>query len=284
MDTLEVVKQHIEAGDKASAARELSEILRAEPRNVSAWLLLASLLDDPQKQLDCYRRILHVDPQHPQAQRHLRALHETLRSSVEAESETLPETVAPAVVGAPAGVGAPSYPERPAAYGEFDAQVEAARFDYEEDAQALSPEEEKALVAYVVKALGSHVRPRNVLFEVCHRSGMSWQDAEAFVARVSAEHRHRIATSKSPLSLFLGIGTILAGIVVTFGGGVVLIDSWQYLSTLDDWSFLNSVVRHSSYYLRGLGIIFLGLSMMLGGTAGVVMTVRSLKRGDKTDT
>jgi hypothetical protein len=272
MDMLEVVKQHIEAGDKASAARELSEILRAEPRNVSAWLLLASLLDDPQKQLDCYRRILHIDPQHPQAQRHLRALHETLRSSVAAESEALSETIVP------------SYAEPLAEYGEFDAQVEAARFDYEKDAQALSPDEEKALVEYVVKALSSHVRPRNVLFEVCHRSGMSWQDAEAFVARVSAEHRHRIAASKSPLSLFLGIGTILAGIVVTFGGGVVLIDSWQYLSTLDDWSFLNSVVRHSSYYLRGFGIIFLGLSMMLGGTAGVVMTVRSLKRGDKTDT
>ncbi len=275
MDTLETVKQRIDAGDSHGAVRDLIEVLRTDPQNLSAWLLLATLLDDPQKQIDCYRRILHIDPQHRQAKHQLQMLREALQSPAKTESAPSPDkTIAP-----------PHAEERVRAYNDLYPQADAALLDFEEEnSQTLSLEEQQALVEYVVEALGGHVKPRNLIFEVCRRSGMSWQDAETFVKRVGTEYGHQIAKSKSPLSLFLGIGTILAGIVVVYAGGGALVNSWQYLSTLDDFSFLRSIFRHSSYYFRGFMIVFIGMSMMLGGTAGVVATVRSLKRGDETDT
>jgi tetratricopeptide (TPR) repeat protein len=273
MDTLETVKQRIDAGDSRGAVHDLIEVLRTDPQNLSAWLLLATLLDDPQKQIDCYRRILRVDPQHYQAQRQLQVLRAALQSSAGAESAPSPGKSI-----------APPHLEHMGTYDEPHPQADAALLDFEEEnSQTLSLEEQQALVEYVVEALGGHVKPRNLIFEVCRRSGMSWQDAEAFVKRVGTEYSHQIAKSKSPLSLFLGIGTILAGIVVVYAGGGALVNSWQYLSKLDDFSFLRSIFRHSSYYFRGFMIIFIGMSMMLGGTAGVVATVRSLKRGDETD-
>jgi hypothetical protein len=68
------VRQRINAGDREGARRELVRALRADPQNVAAWELLATVLDDPPKQADCYRQILRVDPRHSQAAASLAAL------------------------------------------------------------------------------------------------------------------------------------------------------------------------------------------------------------------
>jgi DNA-directed RNA polymerase subunit M/transcription elongation factor TFIIS len=62
MDPLDTVKRRIEAGDREGARRTLFQALRVDPYNVAAWALLATVLDDPDKQADCYRRILALDP------------------------------------------------------------------------------------------------------------------------------------------------------------------------------------------------------------------------------
>jgi hypothetical protein len=71
---LDAIKQLIDAGENQRAQSELLEILQADPANLPAWELLAGLLDDADKQADCYRQILRVDPQHTQAAAKLAAL------------------------------------------------------------------------------------------------------------------------------------------------------------------------------------------------------------------
>jgi hypothetical protein len=74
MDLIEPLRQCIETGDREGAKRELAAVLRADPRNVPAWMLLAALVEDPARQADCYRQVLRLDPANSQAAARLRAL------------------------------------------------------------------------------------------------------------------------------------------------------------------------------------------------------------------
>lgn len=52
----------IRQGDRRAAQRELARLLKSEPANREAWLLLAQLVDDPARKADCYRHVLEIDP------------------------------------------------------------------------------------------------------------------------------------------------------------------------------------------------------------------------------
>jgi hypothetical protein len=71
---LSEVKQKIGAGEVAAARRALVAYLNEHPRHVAAWRLLASLLDDPAKQADCYRRIVALAPEDTAAREKLARL------------------------------------------------------------------------------------------------------------------------------------------------------------------------------------------------------------------
>ncbi len=74
MDPLEEIKYQIEAGDQAHARQNLITILRTDRHNVEAWILLAPLLNDKQKQTECYKRVLRLDPSHTEARARLSSL------------------------------------------------------------------------------------------------------------------------------------------------------------------------------------------------------------------
>jgi hypothetical protein len=73
-DALYAIRQRLEVGDREGARGELAEVLRADPRNTPAWELLATLLEDPAKQADCYRQILRIAPNNRHAAAKLKAL------------------------------------------------------------------------------------------------------------------------------------------------------------------------------------------------------------------
>lgn len=81
MDLLDTLRQRIETGDREGAKREVAAVLRADPRNVPAWMLLAALIEDPARQAECYRQVLRLDPANPQAAARLRALTKVPESS-----------------------------------------------------------------------------------------------------------------------------------------------------------------------------------------------------------
>lgn len=73
-DPLSAAREWLALGDRPGAAIELSQVLIHDPDNLAAWEMLATLLVDRDKQIDCYRRILRLDPGHRQARAQLRAL------------------------------------------------------------------------------------------------------------------------------------------------------------------------------------------------------------------
>jgi len=64
---LDRANELIQAGQTDQAMQLLARILKNEPRNELAWVLLASCVDDEQKQLDCLERVLSINPKNSQA-------------------------------------------------------------------------------------------------------------------------------------------------------------------------------------------------------------------------
>ena len=56
------IKSLLDAGNKDEAIRLLSLLIRKKPNQVDTWFLLADAVEDHKKKLDCYRRILRIDP------------------------------------------------------------------------------------------------------------------------------------------------------------------------------------------------------------------------------
>ena len=93
MDLIESLRQRIETGDREGAKRELAAVLRADSRNVPAWMLLAALIEDPARQADCYHQVLRLDPANPQAAARLRALtHKAPESSLRSPGQRSTES------------------------------------------------------------------------------------------------------------------------------------------------------------------------------------------------
>ena len=66
MNTHEALQQAIRAiqeGDRSSGKRLLAEILRADPKNIQAWLWMYEVADTDAQRRDCLLRVLSIDPQ-----------------------------------------------------------------------------------------------------------------------------------------------------------------------------------------------------------------------------
>lgn len=71
---LDTIRQHINAGAVEEAKRALATLLRTDSKNVDAWILLATLFDDPSRQADCFKQVLKIDPGNHHAAARLRTL------------------------------------------------------------------------------------------------------------------------------------------------------------------------------------------------------------------
>lgn len=62
MGDMDFSRRLLSIGDRRGAKRELSRLLRSDPKNIEAWLLLAQAVDDQEQKADCYRRVIQLDP------------------------------------------------------------------------------------------------------------------------------------------------------------------------------------------------------------------------------
>jgi len=65
------------AGDKGSARRLLTRVVRRQPESEAGWLWLSAVLDTPQAKAFCLRQVLAFDPDNRAALKGLAALEET---------------------------------------------------------------------------------------------------------------------------------------------------------------------------------------------------------------
>lgn len=59
------------SGQKAKALAIIKSIVVQDPKNPEAWFWLAEALDDNQKKIECYQRVLRLDPNHSHARSNL---------------------------------------------------------------------------------------------------------------------------------------------------------------------------------------------------------------------
>jgi hypothetical protein len=62
---------NIKAGDKQAARSILVPILRSEPQNEIAWLLLSYAVDEKEYKRDCLERVLEINPANEKARKRL---------------------------------------------------------------------------------------------------------------------------------------------------------------------------------------------------------------------
>lgn len=196
MRPLDLIWQQAQTGDRSGARKELASFLREQPGNVQGWLLLATLLDEPAQQAECYRKALRLDPQNHQAATMLQALEAYDQAEVEVSSIARPVEI----------------PEL---------------FEYTTDGvvdeERLVALTREALAGYVVRELGSDADRNTLIRYVCETGDMAWPEAEAFVARVELENEREIAKRRSPFMLTLSVGTLVGGVILFLVGGYVIV-------------------------------------------------------------
>ncbi len=117
--------------------------------------------------------------------------------------------------------------------------------------------------AFVIRELGNHRGSEEVIRELTLYTGCSWPEAEEFVNRVQIQQRTTIATRQAPLLLFLGIVTLITGIVLS-GYSVYT------LTYLVGQGYVPSG--------RFIGLFLTGLTMIGGSSIGLVQCIRSMFR------
>ncbi|HOT92801.1 MAG TPA: hypothetical protein PLJ78_08360 [Anaerolineae bacterium] len=185
MDTLPSIWKQAQTGDRVGARRKLLSILRANPEDTQAWLLMAVLCDDPTQQADCCRKVLTLDPQNPHAAAMLQKLH-----------PPAPDVKIP----------------------DLFESVEDIEPEADEPATFIQEE----LTRYVIHELANEADHDTLIRYICENGDMAWPQAEAFVARVALEHEQEIVKRRSPFMLVLSVATLVGGVLIALVSGYAL--------------------------------------------------------------
>ncbi len=112
-DKLQQAITLIKLGDKQNGGRLLAEILKAEPRNETAWLWMSSIVDNDEQRRYCLEQVLTIDPNNQLAKKGLAKLQqkqEIQPKPVESPKQPIPppSVVQPETAEPPSPMSAPS--------------------------------------------------------------------------------------------------------------------------------------------------------------------------------
>lgn len=127
--------------------------------------------------------------------------------------------------------------------------------------QPLDPQTETD-INFVVRELSSQVRRDEIKQHMMARRGISWDEAEEFVAFVERTYRQDIALRQTPLLLVLAFASIIGGV------GLVLYAIWRLRSGIP------LTPRGHSRLVGSLGA---GVFLIISGIVGLIQTVAALR-------
>jgi Tfp pilus assembly protein PilF len=61
---LQTAQETIRQGNREAGRKLLAQLLRANPRNETAWLWLSAVVDDPEQERECVQRALRLKDRH----------------------------------------------------------------------------------------------------------------------------------------------------------------------------------------------------------------------------
>lgn len=73
-DRLAEAVELVKAGNHAEAQKIVAEVIRANKKNARAWVLMAKIVDDPQKALQCWQEVARLKPGDPRVQEEIAKL------------------------------------------------------------------------------------------------------------------------------------------------------------------------------------------------------------------
>ena len=275
------------SGDTTQAFELLSRALAAEPRHETGWLWLSGVVADDAERYYCLEQVLASNPRNAAAQRGLSMLpHGLTPTSPLAPRSPAPEaahTPAPLAAGvlAPLALpsllvpeaeaprrapplGLPKLGEQPRPAEQPDAMVSPTSISV--PAAPLESAQQPD-IDFVVRELGANQTAEQVSRMLCERKGYAWADAQQLVARVQLQHRTSIARRQAPFLLFLGVVTLVGGLLLLGYAGLRF--SSLYAAP--------AVYVRSPYVYRNMIVAFgSGLMMTLGSSVGMLQIIRSL--------
>jgi hypothetical protein len=68
---LSQARQTFQRGDKRSAQKILAQLIMREPRNASAWMLMARVVAEKERKIDCYEHLIKLNPDNVEAKTEL---------------------------------------------------------------------------------------------------------------------------------------------------------------------------------------------------------------------
>jgi hypothetical protein len=172
MDILERAIAAAQSGDRNLAARLAAEVLKSDPRNAQAWLLMSGLRDSLDEQIECAKRALAIEPDNKQARLRLAQVQAAQEAKQRILAESSHEAAAPSTASSAKESSQPSSSTLPLKHvGPFvmeqapaDTDISAAEdiidIKVAEAAPASQPAAEKPLVAAPEQiAEAAHVTP-----------------------------------------------------------------------------------------------------------------------------
>jgi hypothetical protein len=129
------------------------------------------------------------------------------------------------------------------------------------------------MTQYVVRSLGRHASENDLITYLCTEGGMSWSQAEAFIANVKNTQGKSISRRQTPLYLILAVGVIIGGVWLAWFG---VVQGWAMIAP--ETAPIVMTERMSRRVLSNtvfiIGSIPIGLSMV---AAGVIALRKQLK-------
>jgi hypothetical protein len=129
--------------------------------------------------------------------------------------------------------------------------------------------DDSAVTDYIVYKLGQHVSQNDLIFDLCQRTGKSWDQVSTLVASVQQQHESRIARQQSPIYLVLGIGVLIAGLYLACGGLFYFVE----LIVAGTFSIDPLALRRDYTTLIRIGT---GLAMIAGASFGLFTLAKKM--------
>jgi hypothetical protein len=111
-------------------------------------------------------------------------------------------------------------------------------------------------------------RHNDIVEYVCHQTGWHWNKSQRFVARVQTKNHEQLQSGQNRITIFIGIGIILIGLIIAFNG----------VSTISEYVKIAAFARTNPGALlnispmpiiSALAATITGVGMITGGGFGV---------------
>ncbi len=131
--------------------------------------------------------------------------------------------------------------------------------------------DDSAVTDYIVYKLGQHVSRNDLIFDLCQRTGKSWDQVSTLVASAEQQHESRIARQQSPIYLVIGVGVFIGGLYLACGGLFYFVE----LIAAGTFSLDPLALRRDYTTFIRIGT---GLAMIAGASVGLFTIAKKMLR------